>query len=280
MRWQSWLRPGAVVAVSIALLLSGGYSVEAKKGGGGGGATPLIMHVYDSVVDEQNTTAFYNNGQEFCAGSTVPVQDSNWMGDDQLAGSSAAYGFGAPWTAVGGLVSTRYDHGDDCGNNCQRVQFDSGNKILTLDTRGTTGPRRIAVDFTDSCGLADGCPGPAGDPAVFGGLLSTDGLLNIFLDFPYLSMGVCSSTTCPEAQPAFAKFWFTDPDDSSVTWRIDWTFLRVLRMSETTWYVIADACDGTQVAGLSKLIGKRTRPKTVFNGFYKIPFFLAVELKP
>lgn len=231
------------------------------------------MHIYDPVVDEQETLAFYQ-GQSGC--QTPPlVQSSAYVGDEAVI--SKAYNF-PPWNSID-VSSATYVHGADCGNNCQRVQFDSGNKILTLDTRGTTGPRQVTVDFTDSCRSGDGCPG-LGDPAVFGGSITTDGLLNVFLDFPYTSMTPCSPKVCPEAELAFAKFWFTDPDDSSVTWRIDWRSLRVLRMSETTWYVIADACDGTQVAGLSKLVGKRTQPKTVFSGFYKIPFFLAVELKP
>jgi hypothetical protein len=62
-----------------------------------------------------------------------------------------------------------------------------------------------------------------------------------------------------------------------VTWRIDWAHVRVLRLSSTTWYIIADACDGSQVAGLSKLSGSRTLPKAVLNGYYKIPFFVSAN---
>ncbi len=112
---------------------------------------------------------------------------------------------------------------------------------------------------------------------MFGGSINTPGLYEVFLDFAYTSMAVCSSAACPEAQPAFAKFWFTDPNDSSVTWRIDWSHLRVLRMSANTWYFIGDDCDGSQVAGLSKLSGSRTQPKAVLNGYYLIPFFLSAS---
>ncbi len=90
-------------------------------------------------------------------------------------------------------------------------------------------------------------------------------------------MGVCSSTACTQAVEGFAKFWFTD--NSGTQWRIDWATVRVLRMSSNTWYFIADACDGTQVAGLSELTGTRTQPKTVFNGYYLIPFFFSAVSK-
>ncbi len=277
-------RLSVLLAVFMALLLP---TADAGKGGG---STPLTLTLYDSVVDEQDTTAFYNNGTAFCSGGFL--QNSEFQGDRQVTGSSTAYDFGG-WTSTAGLVSlvsTEYAHNADCDsatNICLRVQFDSNNKTLTFDTRGTSGPRTVTVSFAQPCNLT-GCPGPAGNPEVFGDgnlsttadqSLTTTGLLNVFLDFPYTSMAVCSSTTCPEAQPAFAKFWFTDPNDSSVTWRIDWQFLRVLRMSTNTWYLIADDCDGSQVAGLSKLQGSRTRPKTVFNGFYLIPFFVSGKLQ-
>ena len=103
--------------------------------------------------------------------------------------------------------------------------------------------------------------------------------LNIMLDFPYTSMAICSSRACLEAQPAFAKLWFADPNDSSVTWRVDWTYLRVLRMSQNTWYILADSCDGSQIARLSKLEGARTQPKATPNGYYLIPFFIEAKLK-
>lgn len=260
-------RLSVLLAVFMTLLLP---SADAGKGGG---STPLVLDLYDSVVDEQDTTAFYNAGT-FCSGSSAILQSSALTGDPGV-GPTIAYEFGSPWVQVSDS-STSYAHNADCGNNCQRVQFDSNNKTLTFDTRGTLGPRTVTANFSAPC---VGCAGPGGDPTVFGGSITTTGLLNVFLDFPYTSMAVCTSTTCPEAQPAFAKFWFTDPTDPSVTWRIDWQFLRVLRMSQTTWYLIADECDGSQVAGLSKLVGNRTRPKTVFNGFYLIPFFISGKLQ-
>ena len=192
-----------------------------------------------------------------------------------MLGPLTAYDMGLPWTLATGFATSSYTNGANCGTNCLKVVFGSKNTVLTVDTRGASGPRTIQVNFTQPCGTAQGCPGPAGSATVFGGSVKTPGLLEVFLDFSYTSMAVCTSTGCPEAQPAFAKFWFTDPTDASVTWRIDWPQLRVLRMSTNTWYVLADACDGSQVAGLSKLSGSRTQPKAVLNGYYLIPFFVS-----
>lgn len=271
-------RLSVLLAVFMALLLP---TADAGKGGG---STPLTLSLYDFVVDEQNTTAFYGTGT-FCSGSSAILQNSTLTGDPGV-GPTIAYEFVTQfvpsWEKVSNESSTSYAHNADCGNNCQRVQFDSNNKVLTLDTRGTFGPRTVTVSFGLSCDLP-GCPAPAGNTAITfdtqpAGTVTTPGLLNVFLDFPFTSMAECTSTTCPEAQPAFAKFWFTDPGDPSVTWRIDWQYLRVLRMSSDTWYLIADSCD-SWIAGLSKLEGSRTRPKTVFNGFYLIPFFISGKLQ-
>lgn len=117
-------------------------------------------------------------------------------------------------------------------------------------------------------------PGVAGKPAPVdnASTITKAGLLEVFLDFPYTSLAVCSSSVCTEATTAYAKFWFLD--NAGVQWRMDWATVRVLRMSSNTWYIMADECDGTEVAGLSKLSGTRTQPKTVFNGYYLTPFFI------
>lgn len=252
---------GTVVAVSLASVALAGSS------------SAVMLDLYDSVVDEQDTNAFYGRSG-FCSGSSTAIQAGAFTGDQQRPGPSSAYDVEGPWTLSTGLTSTAYLNGTDCGSTCVRAQLGSKNKTLSFDSRGT--PRTLAVSFAEPCGSAEGCQGPSGDPAVFGGSIATPLLLNVFLDSPFTAMQVCSSTACPEAQPAFAKAWFADPAQADATWRIDWQYLRVLRVAPGAWYVVADACDGTQIAGLSKLTGQRTRPKTVLNGYYRIPFFLAV----
>lgn len=253
------------------------------KGGGGGTATPLTAIVYNTAVDEQDTTSFYHDGEIYCSGATtgdIESQAAMFTGDSQPPGPLSAYdGFGSPWTTWGGLSSTLYVDGADCAssNSCLRVQFNSNNKTLTIDTRdtlGPSGPRTLSVAL-DPCIEADGCPGLGTTPS-FGSTTTQPMIMNVFLSFPYTQMSVCNSAICPEAQEVFAKLWFLDPTDASVTWRVDWVSLRMLRMSENTWYLIAGICDGTEVAGLSKLTGSRTRPKTIFNGYFKTPFFIAL----
>lgn len=271
----------ARVAVVLVLLCVGvqppAASAKGKPTSSSGLALNIALH--DSIVDEQDTIAFYNDAS-YCLGSSQPLEPPDGpaacSGDHVEIGPTTAYDLGF-WTTSSGLVSSNYSDNTDCGQFCQRANLSSDYKTLNLDTRGTTPARSVNLDFTRPCTDA-GCP-PAGSATVFGGHLNTNGLLNVFMSFPFTSMEVCSSAACPEAQPAFAKFWFADPTDSSVTWRIDWQYLRVLRMSTNTWYIIADACDGSQVAGLSKLQGNRTRPKTIFDGSYKIPFFLVATAK-
>lgn len=231
------------------------------------------VHVFDGIVDEHDTNAFYAQPQ-FCAGSTSVIQAAALAGDLRYAAPTTAYDV-FPWTPAA-VTGTTYTSGMDCGTSCLRAELTSGGKTLSLDTRGTaapSAPRTLALDFTRPC---ETCSGPAGADGVFGGSLATTGLLNVFLGRPYTDMGVCSDTACPEGETAFAKLWFADPAEADVTWRVDWTFLRVLRVSQDTWYLVADECDGSQVGGLSRLTGNRSRPKTVFNGYYKLPFFLAV----
>lgn len=268
------VRHGLRIAVVLSVVLLGPVLLWSGRKAS---ITPVTVNLHDLVVDEQNTTAFYNNGTAFCAGSpSIFTQAASLFGDSVAAGPSTVYGFGLPWIAYP-ASPTAYVNNTFCHEGssapCISAQFNSDNKILTLDTRGTAGPRAVRLDFTHPCS-EPGCPQPAGSPTVFGGSLTTPALVNVFFNVSFTQMAVCSSLTCPEAEPAFAKLWFTDLTDSSVTWRVDWAYLRVLRMSANTWYIVADACDGTQIAGLSKLAGSRTRPKSVFNGYYVIPFLL------
>lgn len=264
------------------------------------GETPLVLDLFGAVadgndrdvVDEQDTTSFYHNGAEYCSELNVPggifFQATGYGGDAQRPGRATAYDFGFPWETVAVLpAATRYADGGDCGaSGCLRARFTQGGKTLTLDTNGTRGPsgspRTVTLGLSQPCTEA-GCPGPGGNVtdviAAFGSEnVTVSGLLDVFLEFPYASLAVCSSRSCPEAGNAYAKFWFTAP--SGETWRLDWNFLRVLKMSATSWYLVADECDGSQVAGLSRLdTSRRKQPRTVFNGYYKVPFFLTA-VKP
>lgn len=301
-----WCR--TLIALATALVMVPAVQA-APKGGKGGGGKPgsntvrLTLQIHETVIDEHDTTGFYgltygDPNSEACSEANVadgiafqPGFDPEipLRGDGIGAGFPTVYDFGGPWAALDGFGATPYVDGADTGPEGSVIaRFEQGGKVLNLDTRGTAGPRKVTINFQSPC---DDCPGPAGDPqdvvAAFGSdVIQVEALLNIFLEFNYEDMGVCDanngpspsnasytgSRACLEAGNAFAKLWFTTP--AGETWRLDWNFLRVLRMDNDTWYFIGGACDGSQVVGLSALEpSKRKQPKTVFSGYYKIPFF-------
>jgi hypothetical protein len=262
-------RFGATLAIAALTLILPLYLQAAKP-------QPISAkaHVFDFVIDEHNTNAFYGATAQYCEGTNVQAPDLT--GDLQKVGSGLAWGFPG-WQQVADLSSLYVDK-EDCGPNCLNAQFDANAKIFSFDTRGTQPLRKLTVSLAHPCN-DPGCPGPIGNPADLNGSYSGPTLMNISMTDSYRDMAVCSSTACPQAQPGFAKVWFNDPNDASTQWRIDWAYVRILRMSETVWYVISNGCDGTQIAGLSRLTGNRTRPRTVFNGYFKIPFFVGIELK-
>ena len=268
------VRAGLLAAAFLAASPLGVYAQRDST-------VPLTVDIYSAVVDEQNTTAYYNNGTPYCSGTVLPTDiPARFTGDSEVPGPSSVYGFGSPWTPystanLSSFSSDGYVDGANCGpGGCLRAQFGSSDKILSLDTRGTQViqglPRKLTVNFGQPQ------PGATGPSSSF---VEEPMLLNVMLGSPFTSMLTCTTRACPEAKPAFAKLWFTDPSDSSVTWRVDWTYLRVLRMSSDTWYILADSCDGSKVAGLSKLIGNRTKPKEIGNGHYLIPFFIQATKK-
>ncbi len=235
--------------------------------------TPVTVNIYFQVVDEQNLNLFYNTTGS-CSGSTEVI-DYPYFKGDLANGPTSAYGFvGSPWSLVSGLSSSQYANKTYCAqgsNICLGVNLNHNNTVLSLDTRNTLGPRKVDLNFSAPCVT---CPLPGITPS-FGSSLSTPMLVSVFLNTPYTSLSKCSSAACPEAEPAFAKLWFNDPANSQVTWRVDWSYLRVLRMSDNTWYVIADGCDGGQVAGLYRLQNQRNKVSTSFQGRYLMPFFLS-----
>ena len=277
---RSLLARLSLLSLTLAVAFLLGVSVAAaaakKPGGGGGGTTTsnaATMNVYFQVVDEQNLNAFYNTTGS-CPGSSSFIDTANFAGDS-ANGPTFAYEFAGPWTLNSSLSSSSYVHGADCNLStgvCLGVKFDHNATVLSLDTRGTVGPRKLDVNFSAPC-LS--CSLPGKDPA-FGVSTLTPALISVFLDNPFPSMAVCSSLACPEAQIGFAKLWFDDPaGDPLLTWRVDWPFVRVLRMSSKTWYVVGDGCDGSQVAGLYRLHNDKHRQSVSFQGSYLIPFFLS-----
>jgi len=264
------------LALLVAFLLGVSASAAPRKPGGGGGdttSTAATMNIYFQVVDEQNLNAFYNTTGT-CPGSSYPIDTAYFTGD--LAnGPTSAYGFAAPWTLSSSLSSSSYVDGTYPNSSTGvslGVKFNHNDTVLSLDTRGTLGPRKIDVNFRAPC-LDCSLPG---NPGVFGGSANVPALISVFLDNPFPSMAICSSLACPEAQSGFAKLWFDDPNgDPLLTWRVDWSFVRVLRMSSNTWYVLADGCDGARVAHLYRLHNDRHRQSVSYQGSYLIPFFLA-----
>lgn len=260
------LRIGLLMLTGLGLLLWRAHTTSAA------GQTAMTMNIYFQLVDEQNTTDFYNNGIAYCSGDNPSLGPAFFDGD--LAnGPTSAYNFVPPWTLSSNLSSSQFANGTYCStsNACLSVSLNKNQGTLSLDTRNSLGPRKVDLNFSAPC-LTCSLPGAA---PSFGSSVKTPVLVSIFLNTPYTGMSVCSSTTCPEAEPAFAKLWFTDPTNSQVTWRVDWTYLRVLRLSTGTWYVLADACDGSQIAGLYRLQNQRNKVTTSFQGYYLIPFFLS-----
>src|SRR6266436_5488110 len=70
--------------------------------------TQAVATIYNPVFDEQNTTAFYNNGTAFCSGLNNPVQSSALLGDPFVVGPMTAYQFVGPWTSTSQLSSSSY----------------------------------------------------------------------------------------------------------------------------------------------------------------------------
>jgi len=265
-----------LLAMPIVLTLAVGASAAPKKPGGGGDTTTsnaATMNIYFQVVDEQNLNAFYNTTGS-CPGSSYPIDPAYFAGD-LVNGPTSAYGFGLPWTLSSSLSSSTFVDGAYCNSStgvCLGVKFNHNDTVLSLDTRGTLGPRKLDVNFSAPC-LDCSLPG---NPSVFGGSANIPALISVFLDNPFPSMAVCSSLACPEAQSGFAKLWFDDPNgDPLLTWRVDWPFVRVLRMSSNTWYVLGDGCDGSRVAMLYRLHNDKHRQSVSYQGSYLIPFFLS-----
>lgn len=270
MRSKAHIGPGpawlAILALASALPAT---ALAAKPTSA---VVPLTSTVYSEVVDQQDTIGFFGNG---VGCPNAPLRDAAGLLPDGIAGTGSAWGMNYSFTETTGLTSGVYDNASYCRSDgsCLRSEFNTSDKNFTLDTRTTANPlRTFTLDFTDPFN-------PDPNTPSFGASLTTSGLFQILGSSSMTAMRVCSSRACPEALQFQAKFWFTDPVRTDVTWRVDWSHLRILRMSQDTWYFIADSCDGSQVAGLSELIGNRTKPREVKNGTYLVPLFIGVKKK-
>jgi hypothetical protein len=228
---------------------------------------PAVANVYYLRVRRAN-------GQG-CPGVPTTVHSTVGFAPDGIPGATFAWDFFiSPWTTQTGLASGSYEDGTypSSQSSALRAIFQTNNKVFSIDTRSTAKPvRTFNLDFNHSY---DGSPAPR-----IGANVGTPGLFQISSLNSLTSMAVCTTTDCPEWRAIKATFWFDDPTDPDVEWRVDWAFTRVLRVSTNTWYIIADACGGSQVAGLSELQGNRTRPREVNSGYFLMPLFIGVTLK-
>lgn len=230
----------------------------------------LTLNFFNTVVDEQT-----NVGCPYPPLLAVPDATGDNTKDPSGVGTTNAYA-DPPWPiAFTTLTSTAYTNGADCNPSkatCLAVNLNHNQTVLSLDSRlsqdPTTGkPRALLLNFGQPCLNCPYGPGPA-NPIGTNPLLAP-GLLSVFLTNPYTTMAMCSTADCREAQTGTARFWFNDASGNQ--WRVDWGFVRVLRISTNTWYMLADGCDGSQVATLYKLQGK----KNSRQGQYLMPFFVS-----
>src|SRR5579864_4388803 len=174
-----------VWTILLGILLPGSLYFAFSGMGGASSTSTFTFNIFNPIVDEQNTTAFYNNGSAFCSGLDNPVAGIAFFGDGRVTGPSTAYDMGLPWTQAIGFATTSYVNGTDCGTSCLKAELGSKGSVLTVDTRGASGPRTIQVNFSQPCGTAQGCPGPAGSSTVLGGSINTPGLFEVFLNLSY-----------------------------------------------------------------------------------------------
>ena len=236
---------------------------------------PLTAKVHATAVDEQNTAVFLGDPEACTGGAEVDV--AGFAPDGAAVVATNTWNF-TPWTLYGPVLAGVYDNRTFCGTGtCLRAEFNSSDKTFSLDTRVTGGPlRTFNIAFDEPWDLANNVPGTRFAPWA---ALQTAGLFEALASSSLSQMPVCTTAACTEGREIQAKFWFTDPVNADVTWRLTWNHMRVLRVGPTTWYFVGSACDGSQVAGLSKLEGSRTRPRETNQCYYLIPFFISADKK-
>ena len=262
-----------IEAALAVILLACPFAVQAGKPSA---VVPLDARVYGETVDQQNTIDFFHDGGVTGCPSWATEPSSLYSALIPDAVSEVIPAWNVPgWPATSGITAGIYDHGDNCSSAsaCLRAEFNSSSKTLSIDTRTTANPvRRFTLDLSDGYDLAKEMPIPGNAPV--GQSVTTTGLFEVLGSSALTGMGVCTSRACTEAREYPAKFWWVD--GAGVTWRLDWRHMRVLRVATNTWYFLANDCDGSQVAGLSKLEGSRTRPRETNQGYFLVPFFISV----
>ncbi|MGI9101621.1 MAG: hypothetical protein ACR2IF_04165 [Terriglobales bacterium] len=259
----------------VLLLLSVSAAVVLAPLFASAGQLAMKANFFNWVVDEQSHVGCPNPPLV-----APPYFSGDITADPSAVGPTTAYTT-APWTVPQqNLTSVAYVNGTDCDpakGTCLAVDLNKNQTVLSIDSRNsqdaTTGkPRDLVLNFAQPCA---GCPYGPGPANPFGASpLATPGLLSVFLTVPYTGMAICSTTDCPESEPGTARFWFNDPNgNTNLQWRVDWGYVRVLRVATNTWYVLADGCDGSQVATLYQLANNRKKITTSRQGQYLIPFF-------
>ena len=201
----------AIAAISLAATPLVAHAVKPSSG------IPAVANVYTSVYDEQT-------GQG-CPGVPTTVHSSVGFGPDAIPGATFAWDFFiSPWTAQTGLGSGVYEDGTypSSQSSALRAIFQTNNKNFSMDTRNTAKPvRKFNLDFNQ--------PQPGSVAPRIGANVATPGLFQVSSLNSLTSMAVCSTTDCPEWRAIKATFWFDEPGNPDVEWRVDWAFTRVLR---------------------------------------------------
>jgi hypothetical protein len=256
-------------AVAFAILAGLSFASVAGKPTASS-SVPLRASVFTTFYDEQDTNAYFNNPQT-CPYYGQAAEEANLL-PDALTGPTTQWDY-FNWTPKSELQSATYEDKTYCaGASCLRAEFSTNDKVFSLDTRSASPARKLSVDFTQPYGTIS-------DVSFAGSVVTTPVLFQVSGVDPITTMAVCSSTACPEARQINTKLWFNDPTASDVMWRVDWPAIRVLRVAENKWYFIAGQCGGSHLAGLSKLVGNRTKPRETLNGHFLVPLFIAAERK-
>ncbi len=264
------LRRGALI-LCILILATSVLSFAGKT-------TPATITLYNGIVDEQNTSAFYGN--QSCLGSSTVLYGAGLSGDGLVNGPNVAYNCGLPWTMSDTVLSTSYDqskNSTNCNANgtCVVSALVENNATINLNTRTT--PRAIAFNFDTPCNGCSGFNNLALPSYMTGGTKSTSqAKFSVFAPVSLTSMAVCSSTACPEAEIAYMNLWFDDWTTPLLSWKVAWGRVRVLRMTSTLWYVVADMCDGTSTAAVYRTENQRGG-KTSFRGYWIMPTLITVS---